>query len=375
MIRLSKSCLSALEKKAVMKILDREFLGMGKEVKLFEENLSNFFNCKATCVVNGTAALQLAIQSVNISNGDEVLVPSLTYVSNFQSITANSAIPIPCDIDPDTLVIDVKDAEKKITKKTKAIMTVHYAGGVGDLEGIYNFAKKNNLRVIEDASHAFGTIYNNNLVGAIGDIVCFSFDGIKNITSGEGGCVVTSDINVIEKIKDIRLLGVHKDTEKRFYDQRSWEFDVKDQGWRYHMSDIMASIGNIQLSRFADFAKKRKYIAKNYDNLFVDNLLVKIFNKNYDNVVPHIYPIRVLNLKKRDLLRAEMLEKGIETGVHYYPNHYLSFFKNSNMQYKLTNTDEIYPELLTLPIHPDIGEEDVNYIAETLLKIIPKYNF
>ena len=190
MIKLSKSSIGEEERLSVLKVLDNEMLGMGENVKMFEDILSNFFNRKTICVVNGTCALQLAIQAVGIKEGDEVLVQSLTYVATFQAIVASGGIPISCDIDPNTLLIDLKDAEKKLSSKTKIIIPVHYAGDAGELDLIYDFAKKNSLRVIEDAAHAFGSISNQKLIGSFGDIACFSFDGIKNITSGEGGCIV-----------------------------------------------------------------------------------------------------------------------------------------------------------------------------------------
>ena len=243
MIRLSKSYIGDEEKKAVLGVLDREFLGMGSEVNQFEKILSEYFGRDCTCVVNGTAAIQLALQACGIGNGDEVLIPSLTYVASFQAITATGAVPVACDIDAETFVLDWRDAQKRITPRTKAVIPVHYTGGVGDLERIYRFASENKLRVIEDAAHAFGTFYNEKRIGSFGDIACFSFDGIKNITSGEGGCIVTGDTDVSSKIKDLRLLGVQNDTEKRYSGQRSWEFEVNAQGWRYHMSNLMAAIG------------------------------------------------------------------------------------------------------------------------------------
>jgi dTDP-4-amino-4,6-dideoxygalactose transaminase len=214
-------------------------------------------------VVNGTAALQLALQAAGIWQGDEVLVQSLTYVASFQAISATGARPVACDVDAETLCLDWRDAEKRLTPRTKAVMPVHYAGGVGALDEIYAFAEKYGLRVIEDAAHAFGTEYQGKKVGEFGDIVCFSFDGIKNITSGEGGCIVTNDEEVLRKVRDARLLGVEKDTEKRFSGGRSWEFDVTAQGWRYHMSNIMAAIGLEQLKRFPENASQRQVLAKN----------------------------------------------------------------------------------------------------------------
>ena len=142
-------------------------------------------------------------------------------------------------------------------------MPVHYASNFSGIKKIYEIADKYKIRVVEDAAHSFGGTSNQGLVGSFGDIVCFSFDGIKNITSGEGGAIVTKDKDIYEKIKDIRLLGVVKDTEKRYAGERSWDFDVVDQGWRYHMSNIMASIGRVQLTRLDNFQSSNNYYSKN----------------------------------------------------------------------------------------------------------------
>ena len=324
------------------------------------------------CVSSGTAAVQLAIQACSIGNGDEILVPSMTYVATFQAIKATGAEPIACDIDEDTCLIDLNDASSKISKRTKAIIPVHYTGGVGNLDELYSFASKHNLRVIEDAAHAFGTKYKDNLIGSIGDIVCFSFDGIKNITSGEGGCIVTSDSKVAENIKNARLLGVEKDSDNRYKNLRSWNFDVSNQGWRYHMSNIMAAIGIQQLKKFSKFAVLRKQIAIKYDQLLLSNQNIKFLNRDYKNVVPHIYVIRIKGLNDRDGLRKAMNKKGIEIGIHYTPNHFLSFFK-SDQTNKLPITEKVYKEIISLPIHPDINNSDIENVISTLEKLLPSY--
>jgi dTDP-4-amino-4,6-dideoxygalactose transaminase len=367
MIQLSKSSLSDLEKSAVMKVLDNEYLGMGVEVQKFEEELASFFGRPAVCVSTGTAALHLALQAVGIKNGDEVLVQSLTYVASFQAISATGATPIACDVNPETLCLDLRDARKKLTKNTKAIMPVHYSGGVGELKQIYAFADKYGLRVIEDAAHAFGTQYMGTKVGGFGDIACFSFDGIKNITSGEGGCVVSEDKAILERVRNARLLGVEKDTENRYLGKRSWNFDVNSQGWRYHMSDIMASIGIQQLKRFDAFAKKRQSLAKEYDKLLSDNDSIKLLNHNYDEVVPHIYTIQLSKNLNRDKIVETLKNSGIQTGVHYLPNHLLSYYADSS---KINNTEQIYQSLVSLPLHYDLLESDIKYICNKLLKLV-----
>jgi dTDP-4-amino-4,6-dideoxygalactose transaminase len=362
MIRLSKSVISRDEIQSVSRVLKNEFLGMGEEVKFFENELSIFFNSNVLCVNTGTSALQLALQSIGIGAGDEVLVQSLTYVASFQAISATGAKPIACEIDEHTLTINLNDAQKKITKNTKAIMPVHYTGSPGNLNEIYNFAKKYNLRVVEDAAHAFGTYYKNNKIGSQGDIICFSFDGIKNITCGEGGCIVTKDIDVINKIKDLRLLAVQKDSDLRYQNKRSWDFDVVEQGWRYHMSNIMAAIGRVQLTKLEKFRKKRQSISKLYSKLLKNISGIELLEINYDEVLPHIFIIKVLD-GNRDNLRKNLEENKIQTGIHYKPNHLLSFYK----QDKLEITENIYSIILTLPLHPDLSNKDVIYICKIII--------
>ncbi len=367
MIKLSKSSISEEEKKAVSRILDNEYLGMGTEVQEFEKELENFFQSNVVCVVNGTAALQLAIESCDIGIGDEILVPSLTYLSSFQAITACSANPIPCDVDEHSYQISVKDAEDKITNKTKAIMPVHYSGHADNLDSIYFLAKKYSLRVIEDAAHAFGSKYNNSLIGTKSDIACFSFDGIKNITSGEGGCVVTGDKKVLNRIKNSRILGIENESEYKYNQKRQWTYDVNRQGWRYHMSNIMAAIGRVQLNRFSELSSKRQNLCREYDKLLNKIQSIILLDRDYENIVPHIYPIRIQGLKDFSGLRDRLLEYGIETGKHYNPNHNLSYFRNMNA-YNLPITEKIYPELITLPLHPDLSHKEINYICESLIK-------
>ena len=365
-IRLSKSCISQSEKEAVMTVLDAEFLGMGQDVEEFEKSLSTFFGRNAVCVSTGTAALQLALQAIGVGVGDEVLVQSLTYVASFQAISATGAKPVACDIDPDRFCIDLLDAEKRITPNTKAIMPVHYCGGVGVLSEVYSFAKNHGLRVIEDAAHAFGSEYKGQKVGSFGDIACFSFDGIKNITSGEGGCVVSNDEKVIEKIRDARLLGVEKDTEKRFAGERSWDFDVTSQGWRYHMSNIMAAIGVVQLSNFQIAADKRCNLARRYVERLSDCPELKLIPLNYDDVVPHIFVIELCGTITRENIRKALNSKNIQTGIHYKPNHWLTYYKDEAIR-PLVVTDSIFEKLLTLPLHADLSFSDVDRVCDNLL--------
>ncbi|MBC7427473.1 MAG: DegT/DnrJ/EryC1/StrS family aminotransferase [Bacteriovorax sp.] len=368
MIRLSKSSISDLEKENVLRVLGEEYLGMGQEVKKFEEELSAFFGRDAVCVNTGTSALHLSFQAIGLKEGDEVLVPALTYLATFQAICATGAKPIPCDVTEGNLLLDLDDVKAKTNSNTKAICLVHYTGNVGDLEAYYEYAKKMNLRVIEDAAHALGTVYKNKLIGSFGDIVCFSFDGIKNLTAGEGGAIVTSDAAVLKKVRDARLLGVIGDTEKRFSGQRSWVFDVEEQGWRYHMSDVMAAIGRGQLQRFPDFKKKRQTLSQNYVRLIKSaNLPVVFIEMDYDQVTPHIFVVKITN-GKRDQLRDFLIDNGIQTGMHYYPSHRLTFIKKTSGTFKLPVTDKMYDMILTLPLHYDLTVENQEYIIKKMME-------
>ena len=361
-IRLSKSSISDLEKKAVMKVLDKEYLGMGEEVQLFEKKIKEFLHTDmdVVCVNTGTSALHLSLNALGIGSGDEVLVPSLTYVASFQAISATGAKPVACEINPETLFIDSNDAKSKITKNTKAIMPVHYASNSKGMDKIYKLAKEYNLRVLEDAAQAFGSTRDEDLIGTRGDILCFSFDGIKNITSGEGGAILSNDKEFIQKVQDGRLLGVEKDTDKRYTGQRSWDFDVKHQGFRYHMSNIMAAIGIVQVDRLEEFRNKRQSIAKRYIKELTDIKEIKFLDFNFDEILPHIF---VIKAKNRDELREYLIENNIECGIHYKPNHLLSRYKVDN---NLPITEKIYKEILTLPCHVDLTLEEQNKVIEKI---------
>lgn len=368
-IFLSRSEISEYEKRKINEVLDAGYLGMGKYVADFENKLKEYFGVNnVVCVNTCTAALHLALESLRLPKGSEVLIQSLTYVASYQAITAAGLKPVSVEIFPKTCTINLEDAEKKITDKTRVIMPVHYAGRPGNLEAIYDFAKKYRLRVVEDAAHAFGTTYKGKKIGSFGDIICFSFDPIKNITCGDGGAIISTDADAIQYAMDVRLLGVEKDSEKRYHGERSWCFDVRNQGYRYHLNNIAAAIGLAQIERFeSEFKPKRQKLAMQYYNELKEIDGIVNFPCDYDEVVPHIFPIRVLN-KRRDVLKAKLLENNIETGIHYYPNHLLTYFKKDDE--KLTLTEQIYSELLSLPLHCQLSDEDQKRIVGIIKEII-----
>lgn len=366
MIRLSKSVVGKAEADAVAYVIENiGYLGMGAVVGEFEHQLEEYIGGgrRCLCVNSGTAALHLAIQAVT-HPGDEVLVPSFTFVASYQAITAAGCKPVSCDIDPITLTLDLKDAERRITPRTKAMMPVYYASNCAMEEQYQTFAREHGLRLVEDAAHSFGCTCNGHKIGATGDVVCFSFDGIKNITSGEGGAVFTADEEVIEKVSDARLLGVQKDSEKRYAGKRSWQFDVVDQGYRYHMSNIFAAIGKVQLSRFeTEFSPRRRAIAQQYTELLKNNPNVQLTPMDYANeIAPHVFALQILN-GKRPLLEQMFKEQEIQYGIQYAPNHRLTYFK---ADYDLPVTEEVYSRIISIPMQPELTEDEIQIICKLI---------
>jgi len=371
MVRLSRSIVGEREAAAVSRVLIEDgYLGMGKEVQAFESDIATYLGVKpanVACVNSGTAAVHLAVQAV-LHPGEKILVQSLTFVATYQAIAAAGAVPVACEIRPETACMDLLDAERRMTTDCKAIMPVHYASNPAYIDEIYAFAKANGLRVVEDAAHAFGCTHNGRKIGSFGDVACFSFDGIKNITCGEGGCVVSKDEDVMRLVKDARLLGVENDTEKRYSGKRSWDFDVSRAGYRFHMSNINAAIGRVQLSRLdSEFAPKRVGLARLYRRELASVNGLCLLETDLGPVVPHLQPIRVLG-GRRDDLRAHLEDKGIQTGIHYKPNHLLSYFGGGSRSMPVT--EKVFGELLSLPLHPGLSEDDVVGICREITSFL-----
>ncbi|MDR1609263.1 MAG: DegT/DnrJ/EryC1/StrS family aminotransferase [Holosporales bacterium] len=365
-IKLSAAWFSEQEADAVARVMKTGSVSMGRETQQFESELLSFLgkpDAHVICVHSCTAALLLATQACGIGAGDEVLIPTLTFVATFQAVKACGAVPVPCDVTDDGF-IDLSDAAESLTSRTKAIMPVLYAGCDSRIYDVYQFAEANNLRVIEDAAHCFG---DENIANRDG-IMCFSFDPIKNISCGDGGCILTSDSAIAKKLADMRLLGVIGDTERRYSGQRSWDFDVTEQGWRLHMNDIAAAIGRTQLARFPQIRERRRRSAKMYMKALSAISELQLFPINTETAVPHIFPIIVKD-GSRDGLQAFLAEAGIETGVQYKPTHLLSYF---DMGYDLPNAVRLYESMLSLPLHPLLSDNDGQYVIDTIFRFFRK---
>ncbi|KKL53916.1 hypothetical protein LCGC14_2270640, partial [marine sediment metagenome] len=295
--------------------------------------------------------------------GDEVIVPSLTFCASIQAITALGARPVFCEINPDNLNMDISDAKNKITNKTKAIMPVHYCGQACDMDALMGIGKNYNIFIIEDAAHAFGSSYKGKKIGSFGDTTCFSFDNIKNLTCGEGGAVVLSDDRIAELIRMKRILGIDKDTWHRYKNERNWFYEVTTQGYRYHMSNINAAIGIAQFKRLDLFIHRKKEIVEKYNDAFINIEGVKILSWNLKETVPFIYIVRVLKGVREDLI-AFLKENGVGAGVHYSPNHLQSFFKP--FETSLPVTELIAEEIITLPLYYDMTNEQVSIVIDAV---------
>ena len=342
------------EKKILNDVFSSHFWASGSGigyVKKFEKKFSKYVGSKDSIAVNsGTAALNLALSMYDIKN-KEVILPSLSFVSTANAIIENGGIPKFVDIDENTLCLDVESISKSISKKTRMILPVHFAGYSANLEEISKLCKQYDLVSIEDAAHAAGTIHEKNKIGSHSELVCFSFHPVKNLAMPTGGLISINrkDHNKFSKIlKEKRWCGISNRT--------GTNYDVKNIGWNYYMNEFSAAIGLIQLNKLDKANILRKKIAKKYsDKISLEHKMP--FNKDCSY---HFYWIRV---KNRSAFRKKLLEKGIETGIHYKPIHLFSFYKSKT---KLPLTEKISNEIVSLPTHPNLSENDV----EKIIKVI-----
>lgn len=364
-IQIQKPSLGQEELEAVKEVFATGWLGMGAVTREFEEQVKKFLGVKNVIAVNtGTSALHIALDAFGIGEGDEVIVPSLTFAGSIQAILMCGAIPVFCDVYSDTLNMDVEDVMKRTTSKTKAIMPVHYSGLPCQIDEIIKIAKEKKILVIEDAAHAFGSTYKGKKIGTFGDVTCFSFDPIKTITCGEGGATVTDNDEIAKKIILKRILGIDKETWFRYQQKRSWYYEVKTLGFRYHMSNVNAAIGLEQLKKIDRFIQKKQKIVRKYDDAFQGMKKIELLSRNYEETAPFNYIIKVK--KAREELMNFLKENDVIAGVHYIPNHTQPFFRKYYTP--LPVTEKIGKEILTLPLYYDMTDDDVNKVIDCVWK-------
>ncbi len=355
MINLFSPYIGNDEEKIVSKVLKSKFWASGAGVgyvKQFEESFKKYVKSSECVAVNsGTAALNLSLSLIDIRH-KEVILPSLTFVSTAHAISLNGGKPVFVDVEPNSLCIDPEKIKKAITSKTKVILPVHFAGMPANLDEIQNICKENNLELIEDAAHAAGSSYHGKKIGSHGSLVCFSFHPVKNLAMPNGGLIAinnSSNKKLKESLSAKRWCGISN--------RKNFSYDVKEMGWNYYMNEFSAAIGLVQLKKLNMMNNLRRKIAKEFDqNLETDEKIPFSKDCNY-----HIYWILVKNRKK---FMKNLLDEGIETGIHYRPIHTMSLYKSDKL---LSNTEKIANEIVSIPIHPSLSDKEIE-------KIIKKVN-
>lgn len=369
MISVFKPYMDDEEVEAVAHVIKSGWIGLGPETEKLERNIEKFLNSRYIVSTNSaTAALHLALIIAGVEKGDEVISPALTFVSTNHVILYQQANPVFCDIDRDTLCADPDDIIKKITNKTKAIIVVHFGGHPVDMDPIIKIAKEKNITVIEDTAHGLGGFYKDKPLGTIADIGTYSFHAIKGVAMGDGGAIYTKQKAIAEKLMKLRWMGINKDTWKRTDDNKySWYYEVDEVGYKYHPNDILSAIGNVQLKKYPKILKRKREIYDAYNKNFRDLSYAQIpEEKPYAKSALHNYCIK---LKERNKLSEYLAENGIGTTVHYIPNNHYKMYQKFSADIPVT--EKIWKEILLLPFHPGLSDNEVDHIITTVKKFKP----
>lgn len=368
------------EIRSVVETLRSGWLTTGSKVKSFEEDFAKYVGCKHAIAVNsGTAALHLALDAVGIKEGDEVIVPTMTFTATAEVVLYFRAKPVLVDCERDTLNLDPTKIEAAITPKTKAIIPVHMAGQPCDMDEILKIARKHNLRVIEDAAHALPASYRGRTVGTIGDITCFSFYATKTITTGEGGMVTTENAKWAERMRIMSLHGISHDAWKRYTKEGSWYYEVLYPGFKYNLTDLAAAIGREQLKKCNEFWQARRRIAMLYAKAFAELEAIRV--PACRNDVQHAWHLFVIQLDlerlkiNRNQFIAALREKEIGTSVHFIPLHLHPYYRDK-FGYKpadLPNASAVFERIFSLPIYPKMSEPAVERVIEAVKNITRQY--
>ncbi len=340
------------EEKAILRTIRSGYWASGSgtgQVEKFEKKFKKYTGTDYCIAVNsGTAALHLAFSLFDIKN-KEVILPSLSFVSTAHAVIYNGGRPIFADVNENTLCIDPEDVKRKITKKTKLIVPVHFGGLVCNFKELLNTANKHNINLVDDAAHAAGAKYGKKRIGSIGDVTCFSFHPVKNLAMPGGGLITLNKKKYKQYeniLKSLRWCGISN--------REGVNYDVKRLGWNYYMNEFSAAIGIEQLKKLNNSNKKRRRIAKKYSqNIYTENKMPLVKDCSY-----HLYWILV---KNRNKFMKKMLENNIETGIHYFPIHKMKFY---NSKTRLKITEEVTKKLVSLPIHPNLTDNDIDKIIK-----------
>lgn len=353
---------------AVSETIRSKWISMGPKCMELEKLFCEMFGAKYACAVtNCTAALHLACYALGIGEGDEVICPSLTFAATVNCIRYVGATPVFCDIAGfEDFGLDPEQIERLITDRTKAIIPMHYGGFPCDMDSIMDIAGRHDLHVIEDACHGPLSEYKGKKLGTIGDVGCFSFFSNKNISTGEGGMLITNDEGVYERAKLARSHGMTTMSYQRATGHAT-SYDIQSLGFNYRLDDIRAALACVQLSKLEKDLRKRAEVRKQYENRLgiLDGIIIPY--RGYDGFVSnYIFPILLTdsNSDKRDKFRSILQEKGIQTSVHYPAVHRFSIY--SGCQAKLPNTEYVTDNEVTLPMYGALTKQEVDYICDAI---------
>jgi len=358
----------------IKKAASAPFLTNGPKLDIFEQKFKKFTKSKyAIGVSNATAALYLSLKALGIKKNDEVIVPDLTFVATANVVLQVGATPVLVDIDDETLNISTESIIKNISRKTKAIIPVHLAGTPCDMQKIMKIARSNSLKVIEDCAHGIGTSYNKKHVGNFGNAGCFSFYPTKNLTTIEGGMIITNDEKIADFIQLARNHGMSRSLMSRYSSGKPWEYDIKDIGYNYRLDEIRSTLGISQLQKLTILNKKR-LTAFLYYNKGLKNIpgLIVPNEKNFRDNSCHLYIIRITADAKisRDKLFYSLQKKGIGSSVHYKPLHEFTLFRKKGISRgSLSISKRIYKEILSLPMYPQLPRSSQDYIIKSIKNI------
>lgn len=365
------------EEKEIIETLRSGWITLGPRTKKFEELLAEYVGIKYAIALNScSAALHLAMLAIGIKNGDEVITSPFTFAATAHAIIHCGGIPVFVDIDPKTFIIDANKIEKAITKKTKVILPIDYGGQPADLHAILKIAKKHNLFVVEDAAHTIGAKYQGKNIGTISDITCFSFHPVKNMTTGDGGAVVTNNKKIAEKIMTLRVNGMDKESWNRNTQNGNWDYAITEEGYKYHMNDISAALGIHQLKKLNKFRKRREQIAQIYDHQLKTIKEITIpYRKSNITHAHNLYPILVdtTELKTtRNEIMKRLREYNVGSVVYYRPLHLQPFFqkKYGFKQGDFPCSEQVFEKIICLPIYPGMKNADAVFVAKVMKKII-----
>ena len=372
-IQLFKLNFDNQEKLAVNKVIDSEWLTMGECTSEFESNFSDYHgeNIYSTAVANCTAALHMSLLALDIKQGDEVIIPALTFVADINVVKIVGAKPVLADSSSeDDWNISADSIEKCITSKTKAVIVVHYAGYSCDMPNIVKLCSEKGIKLIEDVAHAPGASIFNKKCGTWGDIGCFSFFSNKNLSIGEGGMAITKDINIHKSLQHLRSHGMTSLTLDR-HKGRSISYDIVKPGLNYRMDEMRSAIGIVQLNKLQQGNAKRKFYTDLYRSSLKESSYKMPFKNRPESEIAsyHILPIILPKTLKREDVMNHLKSKKIQSSIHYPPFWKFSGFKDEFVKEKTPIVNNIAERQLTLPLYPTMEVDDVIKVTSALLEI------